>query len=108
MGAASVYGLVSVYRGRQVADEAFVTRQQFSRVMQVFVPSFVFCLLTQFLGLYMASLLLVMGFMWKIGRIPLWISCLTSVIFAAAMFLTFEVAFNVIMPKGPLEAALGF
>jgi hypothetical protein len=108
MGAASVYGLVSVYRVRQAADEAFVTRQQFSRVMQVFVPSFVFCLMTQFLGLYVASFLLVMGFMWRIGRIPLWISCLTSVIFAAAMFLTFEVAFNVIMPKGPLEAALGF
>jgi hypothetical protein len=24
------------------------------------------------------------------------------------MFLTFELAFNVIMPKGPLEAAFGF
>jgi len=24
------------------------------------------------------------------------------------MFVTFEIAFDVIMPKGPLEAALGF
>lgn len=108
MGAASAYGLVSAYQARRAADEAFVTRQQFGRVMQVFVPSFVFCLLTQFLGLYVASFLLVTGFMWWIGRIPLWISLLTSVIFAAAMFLTFEIAFSVIMPKGPLEAALGF
>ena len=38
----------------------------------------------------------------------LWKSLLTSVLFAVAMFLTFEIAFNVIMPKGPLEAALGF
>jgi hypothetical protein len=46
--------------------------------------------------------------MWWIGRMALWKSVLTSFLFAAAMFLTFEIAFNVIMPKGPLEAAFGF
>jgi hypothetical protein len=29
------------------------------------------------------------------------------VVFTAIMFVTFDVAFDVIMPKGPLEAALG-
>jgi putative tricarboxylic transport membrane protein len=33
---------------------------------------------------------------------------LTSFLFALSMFLTFEVAFDVIMPKGPIEAMLGF
>jgi len=33
---------------------------------------------------------------------------LTSVIFTVAMFITFEIAFDVIMPKGPLEALLGY
>ena len=76
--------------------------------MQVFVPTFVFVLLTQWLGIYVASFLLVAGFMWMIGRIVLWKSLLTSFLFALAMFLTFEIAFDVIMPKGPIEAALGF
>jgi hypothetical protein len=33
---------------------------------------------------------------------------LTSFLFTIGMFLTFEVAFDVIMPKGPLEALFGY
>ena len=51
--------------------EAFVTRDQLRRVMQVFVPTFLFCLFTQWLGLYVASFLLIAGFMWMVGRIAL-------------------------------------
>jgi hypothetical protein len=29
-------------------------------------------------------------------------------VFTLAMFVTFEIAFDVIMPKGPLEALFGF
>ena len=75
--------------------------------MQVFAPTLAFVVATEYLGLYVASFLLVAGFMWWIGRIALWKSLLTSFLFTAAMFLTFEIAFNVIMPKGPLEAAFG-
>ena len=108
MGLASIYGLVTTLVLRHGVGEAFVTREQFSRVMQVFVPTLAFCVATQFLGLYVASFLLVAGFMWWVGRIAVWVSVLTSAIFTVAMFVTFEIAFNVIMPKGPLEAALGF
>lgn len=108
MGVASAYGLASTLIARHAAGETFVTRDQFTRVMQVFVPSLIFCGLTQFLGLYVASLLLTTGFMWRVGRMRFWVSFLTGVLFTVAMFLTFEIAFNVIMPKGPLEAALGF
>jgi hypothetical protein len=62
----------------------------------------------QWLGLYVASFLLVAGFMRFIGRIAWWKSLLTSVLFALIMFLTFEVAFDVIMPKGPVEALFGY
>jgi len=108
MGAASVYGITTALLARHAAGEPFMTRDQFRRVMQVFVPTFAYCVLTQFLGLYVASFLLIAGFMWWIGRIPPWISILTSFLFTAVMFATFEIAFNVIMPKGPLEAAFGF
>jgi hypothetical protein len=72
------------------------------------VPTLAFVVLTQFLGLYVASFLLIAGFMWWIGDIALWKSALTSFLFTALMFMTFEIAFNVIMPKGPLEAAFGY
>ena len=107
LGAASLYGLVAAFLSRREASEAFVTRAQLRRVMAVFVPTVLFCLATQFLGLYVASFLLIAGFMRFVGKIALWTSLLTAVVFTAAMFVTFDVAFDVIMPKGPLEAALG-
>ena len=61
----------------------------------------------QWLGLYVASFLLVAGFMRFIGRIAWWKSLLTSFLFAFAMFATFDMAFDVIMPKGPIEALFG-
>jgi len=107
MSAACIFGLARLLVNSARSAEGFITRHQFTRVMQVFVPTLGFVLATEFLGLYVASFLLVAGFMWWIGGIALWKSVLTSFLFAAAMFLTFEIAFNVIMPKGPLEAAFG-
>ncbi len=92
---------------RAGAQRVFVNRDQLRRVMQVFVPTCLFCLVTQWLGLYVASFLLVAGFMRFIGRIAWWKSLLTSFIFALAMFVTFDVAFDVLMPKGPIEALFG-
>ncbi len=108
LAAASLYGLGVVFARRSKPTTTFVTRDQLRRVLQVFVPTFLFCVFTQWLGLYVASFLLVAGFMRFIGRIALWKSLLTSILFAVIMFATFEVAFDVIMPKGPLEAAFGF
>jgi putative tricarboxylic transport membrane protein len=105
---ASLYGIaVALLRTAQQTG-IFVTRDQFRRVLQVFAPTFQFCLLTQWLGLYVASFLLIAGFMSFIGRIAIWKSLLTAFLFSVAMFVTFELAFDVIMPKGPLEALLGY
>jgi putative tricarboxylic transport membrane protein len=108
LGAASLYGLISALVNARQAAETFVTRAQLRRVMAVFVPTFLFCLLTQYLGLYVASFLLIAGFMRLIGKIAWWKSLLTAFIFTALMFVTFDIAFDVIMPKGPLEAAFGY
>ena len=108
LAGASLYGLLVSFLKRSKDAKTFVTRDQFRRVLQVFVPTFVFCLLTQWLGIYVASLVLIAGFMRFIGRIAWWKSLLTAAVFAVAMFVTFDVAFDVIMPKGPLEAAFGF
>jgi hypothetical protein len=108
LGSASVYGLVMTLIGRGAGDEPFVTREQVVRVLQVLVPTILFVIAIQFLGIYVASFILVVGFMHFIGRIATWKSFVTAFVFSVAMFLTFEVGFNVIMPKGPLEAAFGY
>jgi putative tricarboxylic transport membrane protein len=108
LAGASLFGLGVAFLRRTDVAKTFVTRDQLRRVMQVFVPTFLFCLLMQWFGLYVASFLLVAGFMRFIGRIAWWKALLTSFLFALVMFATFEIAFDVIMPKGPLEAAFGF
>jgi putative tricarboxylic transport membrane protein len=108
LAGASLYGVAAAFLSRQEASESFVTRAQLRRVMQVFVPTLLFCLTMQFLGLYVASFLLIAAFMRMVGRIALWKSLLTVFLFTAIMFVTFDIAFDVIMPKGPLEAALGY
>jgi hypothetical protein len=107
LGAACIYGLAKEFLSRKVASEEFVTREQFGRVLQVFFPTLAFCLATQWLGLYVASFLLVAGFMIYVGRIAAWKSLLTALLFVLAMFVVFDIAFDVIMPKGPLEAFFG-
>jgi putative tricarboxylic transport membrane protein len=108
LGSASLFGLAKAVLDRAGAGKTFVNREQLRRVLQVFVPTLLFCLLTQWLGIYVASFLLIAGFMRWVGGIAWWKSLLTSLVFALAMFLTFDVAFDVIMPKGPIEALLGF
>jgi putative tricarboxylic transport membrane protein len=108
LGGASLYWLAAAWLKRGAPKDSFVTRAQLRRVMAVFVPTLLFCLATQFLGLYVASFLLIAGFMRIVGKIALWKSLLTAVLFTAVMFVTFDIVFDVIMPKGPLEAAFGY
>jgi hypothetical protein len=107
LAAASLYGLVEALVKRGEARRTFVDRDQLRRVLQVFVPTALFCLATQLLGLYVASFLLIAGFMRFVGRIAWWKSIAASLAFAVAIFLVFNQAFDVIMPKGPLERLLG-
>jgi hypothetical protein len=108
LAGACLFGLAREVVTRGEPSEPFVTRNQFMRVMQVFFPTFLYVLFTQWLGLYVASFLLIAGFMLFVGRIKPWISLATSLIFTVSMFVTFEIAFDVIMPKGPLERLLGY
>jgi hypothetical protein len=105
--AACLWGLAKEILAHKGASQTFVTRAQLRRVLQVFVPTLLFCLLIQWLGIYVASFLLIAGFMAFIGRIAVWKSLLAAFLFALIMFVTFDVGFDVIMPKGPLEALFG-
>src|SRR5882757_7117611 len=71
LGGASLYGIVAAFLSRREAAETFVTRAQLRRVMAVFVPTLLFCLAMQYLGLYVASFLLISAFMRLVGKIAL-------------------------------------
>jgi len=80
LAGASVYGIVKELAAR--ANEPFVRREQLRRVLQVLVPTIAFCVLMQWLGLYVASFVLIAGFMIWVGRIAVWKSVVTAAIFS--------------------------
>jgi hypothetical protein len=86
----------------------FVTRAAAGPVLKVLVPATVFVVLIQVVGLYVASTLYMAVYMRWIGRHSWPAVVLLSVGFPVATFLVFETWFLVPMPKGPLEAWLGY
>jgi hypothetical protein len=105
VGACSV---IAVQARRRTSDRPFVTRDQLRPVLTTLLPSAGFVVLTQFIGLYVATMLFMGFYMRWIGRYP-WVPVVTvSVLFPLVIFVIFEKWFLVPMPKGPLEAWLGY
>ena len=93
---------------RRADRRPFVTREAVAPVLKVFVPATLFVVLIQLIGLYVASTLYMGVYMRWIGRHS-WLAVVAwSVGFSVATFLVFETWFLVPMPKGPVEAWLGY
>ena len=88
--------------------ENFVERSSLRRVLALLVPAVVFVLAVRWVGLYVAGALLIAFFMRAIGRFTLLRSVGTGAAIAVALFVVFEIWFLMPLPKGPLEAALGY
>jgi len=82
---------------------AFVDREQFVRVLSVFVPAIFYVLAIVFVGIYIASAIYIAVFMIVLGKYPRVKSVVLSVIIVAVFFLMFEVWFKVPLYKGSLD-----
>ena len=63
--------------------------------------------LIAWLGFYVTSTIYIAYFMWQLGRYPWYKIAPVSIGVSVAFFLIFETWFQVPLPKGPLENALG-
>jgi hypothetical protein len=92
--------------------DAFVTWAQMRMVLIVMVPYSVYVALianpVYSLGIYEASVIFVAAFMRYLGKYAWPKIALVSIGTMVVFFLMFEVWFKVPLPKGPLEALLGF
>jgi putative tricarboxylic transport membrane protein len=92
----------------------FVTRERFVPVLKVLVPLAGFIVLTDppgpwsGLGLYVAAGLYLGFYMRWVGRHPWREVLVLSTVIPVVTFLIFETWFLVPMPKGPVEAWLGY
>jgi hypothetical protein len=100
---------VIAWQGRRRSRRApFVTRAQLKPVLSTLLPSTGFVVLVQFVGLYAATALFIAFYMRWIGRYAWAPVIVLSVLFPVLTFVVFEKWFLVPMPKGPLEAWLGY
>ena len=104
---ASLINLFLALRVRAADGESFVSAEQLKAVISVALPTLIYVLLIQFLGIYVASTMFIAGFMIWLGKYSWLKAALVSVGVSVVFFIMFEVWFKVQLPKGPLEAVLG-
>jgi putative tricarboxylic transport membrane protein len=103
----SVTILLRALRNSALSGESFVSRGELKKILTVLVPTAVYVGVIAYLGFYVASTLYIAYFMWHLGKYS-WIKIVPVALgVSVAFFLIFEVWFQVPLPKGPLEAALG-
>jgi len=81
---------------------------QLRQVVSVLAPTIVYVALVPYIGIYVASALLIGFFMVWFGRYNLILSAAVAVVVPILTFLMFEIWFLVPLPKGALESMLGF
>jgi len=88
--------------------KVFAEWGQLRQVAFVVIPTAVYVALIPFIGIYVASALLIAVFMLWFGRYGVATTAMVAIGVPIATFLVFEKWFLVPLPKGPLEALFGF
>ena len=117
LGIASLVNLFSALLGRG-SGVIFVSLRPFGRVLAVLIPSICYVALiggvslgpvaVPGLGIYVASGIFILAFMVMVGRENPLKALGVSILVPLALFFMFEKWFLVPLPKGPLEAWLGY
>jgi len=109
--------VINLWRAFQLKGDdngPFVMRGQLKLVLSVTIPTIIYIVLIAGpgfmpgLGIYVSSAIFIAWFMRWLGKYT-WIKIVpVSLGVSIAFFLLFEIWFKVPLPKGPLEAWLGF
>jgi len=109
LAVASIAILLKAVTGKgEGLGDAFVSRPAFVRVITVLVPAIAYVGAAQYIGLYAASALFIFFFMIFVGGESVLRAILVSIGVPVFFFMMFEKWFLVPLPKGPIEAMLGF
>jgi putative tricarboxylic transport membrane protein len=81
---------------------------QLAKVMSILVPTSIYVAAIPWIGIYVASVILIAVFMRWLGRYTWSLVAAISLAVPLAVFLIFERWFLLPLPKGPIEEFLGF
>jgi putative tricarboxylic transport membrane protein len=108
MAISSLINLFQAFSSKEAGEETFVTVDAFGKVLQVLVPLAFYIFAIGYVGIYVASTVYIALFMWWFGKYPSYTSLVVGLGVSVFLFMMFEVWFLTPLPKGPLEAALGY
>jgi hypothetical protein len=91
----------------QSAESPFAGRESVTSVLKLVIPMAIYAKSFEWLGFYIATGLYMAFFAWYLGRYKWWAILAAGVITPLAVYLLFEVAFRLILPKSFLYD-LGF
>ena len=89
-------------------DQLFAEWGQLGKVMSMLIPTAIYVALVPWIGIYVASMLLIAVFMRWLGRYGWGMIAAIAVGVPVVTFIIFEKWFLVPLPKGPIEELLGF
>jgi uncharacterized membrane protein YidH (DUF202 family) len=107
LGASATTMIKTLVRWKSL-DAEFAKRSQLALVISVLIPMVIYVVAVSFIGIYLASALLIGFFMRRHGRFGWAYSLAVSVGVPLVFFLVFERWFLVPLAKGPIEQWLGF
>jgi len=105
---ASVVVFLRALFGKHRNHELFVSWDRFKQVLCVLISAVLYVLVTQFIGIYVASAVFIGGFMRAMAGFSWLKVTLVSVGISVTLFWMFEIQFMVPLPKGPLESLFGY
>jgi putative tricarboxylic transport membrane protein len=87
--------------------QVFAEWSQLRQVVSIVIPTAIFVAVVPWIGLYVASLLLIAAFMVLLGGYRLGTAATIAATLIALTYMTFEWWFLLPLPKGPLEDLVG-
>jgi hypothetical protein len=99
-----VQGLLRLQSDKKI----FVSAPQFKQVLVILLPSAVYVLGIQLIGIYVPSAVFIGLFMKIVGKYSWLRSAVVGLSVSVIAFLLFEVWFKIPLPKGPFERLIGY
>jgi hypothetical protein len=104
-----IASVVNLVRARaEPPDDQFADWGQLRKVLSVVAPTAVYVAIIPWIGIYVSSLLLIAFFMKRLGNYGWHLIAAISFGLPLVTFMVFERWFLVPLPKGPIEAWLGY
>ena len=99
MGGAAIVVGYRAFRSVLPAEGVFTGRESVFSVLKLIVPMFAYAASFQWLGFYLATAAYMGFFASYIGKYKWWAVILTAIVTPLAIYLLFEVAFRLLLPK---------